>query len=54
MKAMARQRSHSIAFKQQLRPAVDIGRISALCERKTYPFEDKVVDFAALMEGGLA
>jgi hypothetical protein len=48
MKAMARQRSHSIAFKRQLRPAVDIGPISALSERETYSFEDKVVDFAAL------
>jgi hypothetical protein len=34
--------------------SADIGRIFALPERKTYSFEDKVVDFAALMEGGLA
>jgi hypothetical protein len=54
MKAMARQRSHSIAFKRQLRPAVDIGPISALSERETDPFHDEIMDFAALMKGGLA
>jgi hypothetical protein len=42
---MARQRSHSIAFKRQLRPAADIGPISALSERETYTFPNEVVDF---------
>jgi hypothetical protein len=44
---MARQRSHSIAFKQQLRPAADIGPISAHPERKTYSFEAYLIGHRA-------